>query len=175
VAAQRSPEDLLPVLLGNGDTVSNEEALDWVRDAARRLGSPAAGVDWEDVAQLAGMLVLRDAPRAFRGDTRESLRAYCRRVAKRQFLMERRVAERRAALAAKIPDQPPHGAMGYGDALTLKEILGRLSRECSRTLRLYFLDGFSHREIGRVLAISEVAARKRASRCMERARELADG
>ena len=87
--------------------------------------------------------------------------------------MERRIAERQAALAGRVRDEPTGWDLGCNDALALREVLGRLSGECRNTLRMYFLDGFSHREIGGVLGVSEIAARKRASRCMEKARELA--
>jgi len=47
-----------------------------------------------------------------------------------------------------------------------------LHRECRQIFRLFFLDGYSYREIGEKLKINEGTVKSRMFRCKEKARQI---
>lgn len=98
-------------------------------------------------------------------------------IARNVFLMSRRSAFRRARHESvadeALPEVPvPAEVERLADRTTLQRALGSLPHDRREAMLLHHVWGFSFREAGAVLGVSEAAAKLRAHRGIRRLREL---
>jgi RNA polymerase sigma-70 factor (ECF subfamily) len=98
-------------------------------------------------------------------------------IARNVFLMSRRAASRRARHESvadeALPDIPVPAEMErLADQRTLQRALAGVPPERREAMLLHHVWGFSFREVGAVLGVSEAAAKLRAHRAVHRLREL---
>lgn len=133
------------------------------------LGSQA---DAEEVTQET-LMAAHDAMASFRGDG--SVRAWLFGIARRMCarrLETRGRQERRLKIVAGTPPDAPAGADVLADAARVRELLERLKPSEREALLLRYECDLSYSEIGTACGIDEAAARKRASRALDRLRAL---
>jgi RNA polymerase sigma-70 factor (ECF subfamily) len=128
----------------------------------------------EDTVQatlLAVVQNLRDG--RFKGG---DLRAYVRRIAKNMCITNYRRLKSRGEHVSldRAPDPPAPGASGSDieHRVMLDRILDQLSQGCREIILFAYVQGFSRKEIGDRLGISEESARVRLFRCIQNARAL---
>ncbi len=97
-------------------------------------------------------------------------------IARNVFLMSRRAAGRRARHEAvadvALPDVPvPPEVERLADRATLQRVLAGVPPERREAMLLHHVWGFSFREVGAVLGVSEAAAKLRAHRGLRALRE----
>lgn len=131
----------------------------------------------EDIVQatlLAVVQNLRDG--RFKGG---DLRAYVRRIAKNMCISSYRRARSRGDQVSLGSISDPSPARTDEDRIErrimLERMLERLKEGCRELILRAYVGGFSRKEIGDWLGISEEAARVRLYRCVENARELLSG
>jgi RNA polymerase sigma factor (sigma-70 family) len=130
----------------------------------------------EDVVQATLLAVfsnLRDG-RFTGGD----FRAYVRRIAKNMCITDYRRLKTRGEHVSLddldgVPDSNASGERAERLS-TLDRILGRLQENCRQIIVLAYVEGFSRKEIGERLGISEEAARVKLFRCIQNARGMVD-
>lgn len=156
--------------------------IDAVKTVAEWARSVAVHRAWgfetpEDVVQatlLALVQNLRDG--RFKGG---DLRAYVRRIAKNMCITNyRRIKIRGEHVSLDEGSPPPVSSISTGDVerrVMLDQILTRLSEGCRRIIVLAYLKGYSRKEIGKRLGLSEEAARVKLCRCIQNARALMEG
>ncbi|MCX7894802.1 MAG: RNA polymerase sigma factor [Thermoanaerobaculum sp.] len=99
-------------------------------------------------------------------------------IARNVFLMSQRALRRRSAheqLAEEtLPEVPVSSAAGEWEGKKdLTRLLARLPEKTREVLMLHHVVGLSFKEVGKVLGLSEGAAKVRAHRAMEQLREAA--
>ena len=159
-----------------------EGRIDAIKTIADWARSVAVHKTWgfetpEDVVQ-ATMLALvqnfRDG-RFKEGD----LRAYVRRITKNMCISNYRRTKTRGEHVPLEDDDPRSSPFSHTENLErrvlLDEIMVRLSEGCRQIIVFAYLQGYSRREIGKRLGISEAAARVKLCRCIENARALMEG
>ncbi|MBN2070166.1 MAG: sigma-70 family RNA polymerase sigma factor [Candidatus Krumholzibacteriota bacterium] len=131
----------------------------------------------EDIVQatlLAVVQNLRDG--CFKGG---DLRAYVRRVAKNMCITSYRRLKSRGDHVSFDSVSDPVSKQDDGERIEsrvmLERMLDRLNQVCREMILRAYVEGFSRKEIGDWLGISEEAARVRLFRCVENARELLRG
>jgi RNA polymerase sigma-70 factor (ECF subfamily) len=151
------------------------QVVGWARSVAahRAWGFETS----EDIVQATLLAVVQNlrAGRFKGGD----FRAYVRRISKNMCITSyRRIKSRGEHVPLETCSDPStHRTSGDGierDAL-LKRILAQLKRGCREILLFAYVQGYSRKEIGERLGISEEAARVKLFRCMKEARTLLDG
>ncbi len=105
------------------------------------------------------------------------LKPWAYAIARHVFLMARRSAGRRArhetTAVVELPDQPVTPEVeALGDQDVVRKALERVTKDHREALVLHHLSGLSFKEVGRVLGISEGAAKVRAHRAMVALREI---
>jgi RNA polymerase sigma-70 factor, ECF subfamily len=98
-------------------------------------------------------------------------------IARNVFLMSRRAASRRARHESiadeELPEIPVPAEMErLADRRTLQRALAGMPPDRREAMLLHHVWGFSFREVGAVLGVSEAAAKLRAHRAVHRLREL---
>jgi RNA polymerase sigma-70 factor (ECF subfamily) len=128
----------------------------------------------EDIVQatlLAVVQNLRDG--RFKGG---DLRAYVRRIAKNMCITSyRRLKSRGEHVSldrAPDPPAPDTTASDLERRVTLDRVLDRLNPGCREIILFAYVQGFSRKEIGDRLGISEESARVKLFRCIKNARAL---
>lgn len=139
------------------DALIREEQGGLTRRLARLLGGDLDVA--EDLRQEALLRAWRSLPREA---DREGQRAWLHRTASNLAIDELRRRARRPAVALDEAGELSVDAIEESDAA--REALARLGEHERFLLLLRFEAGFSHREIARLLEISEEAARKRVTR-----------
>ena len=109
-------------------------------------------------------------------DTDQPLRPWVFAIARHVFLMHNRATRRRLARIKPLDDDmdmPVSAEVeGLADRLRVRAALAQLGQERREALLLHHVWGFSFREVGAVLAITEAAAKLRSSRGMIELRSL---
>ena len=131
----------------------------------------------EDIVQatlLAVVQNLRDG--RFQGG---DLRAYVRRITKNMCITSYRRLKSRGEHVSFEDVSDPLSDRASGDRLERKVMLERmlehLNKGCRKIILFAYVQGFSRKEIGDWLGISEEAARVKLFRCVENARKLLHG
>jgi len=173
------------------DPIADLIAARAYRDAAAacaRLHGPSLGrlcmamlgaqAEAEEVAQDT-LLAAHDAMSSYRGEG--SVRAWLFGIARRlcaRRLETRAAHERRLRLVHDVDAEaglPEERVEARRRALRVREALERLKPSEREALLLRYEADLSFREIGHALGIDEPAARKRASRALDRLRTLLSG
>lgn len=105
------------------------------------------------------------------------LKPWAYAIARHVFLMARRSAGRRAKHETTAPVELPEHPVSpevetLGDQDLVRKALERVAKDHREALALHHLSGLSFKEVGRVLGISEGAAKVRAHRAMAALREM---
>lgn len=191
--AKKSPPstgDWLRVPVRGEDTAFSDEVRledfvsgrpETVRTVALWAKSVARHAAWgfetpEDVVQatlLAVLNNLRDG-RFAGGD----FRAYVRRIAKNMCITDYRRLKTRGEHVSlddvpALPDAHSSGERAEQRSM-LDRVLERLQEGCRQIILLAYVEGFSRKEIGERLGISEEAARVKLFRCIQNARGMLD-
>jgi RNA polymerase sigma-70 factor (ECF subfamily) len=165
-------------LNGESDSVSIVDG--WLAAATAPFRS-RLGADTDDLLQQVRMEVLRLLrAESFRAES--SLKTYIWRVATHTSIDALRRARRRPAEEAyELGAEPESSAPSPLEAVLHRErqrllmtVLETMSKEC-RELWELILQGYSYKELGRRLGVSEAALRVRAHRCRKRAVAALDG
>ena len=115
--------------------------------------------DAEDVVQEVLLaLFLRDIPEHRR-------KAWLLRVTVNKSLDILRKRKRQRPLESDLPDK-------YGESVSLSEELKELSALDRELVYLYWYEGYSSKEIGKLVRMSDGAVRKRLERAKKKLREL---
>jgi RNA polymerase sigma-70 factor (ECF subfamily) len=112
-------------------------------------------------------------------DADQPLRPWLFAIARHVFLMHARATRRRLARVGPLPDDvvvpvPPE-VEGLPDRIRVRAALDRIGPERREALLLHHVWGFSFREVGAVLGITEAAAKLRSSRGMADLRDVLGG
>jgi len=153
--------------------------LEAVRTVADWAKSVAAHRAWgfetpEDVVQATLLALVQNLREGrFKGG---NLRAYVRRIAKNMCVTNyRKIRSRGEHISLDESTHRPPARLSSDDVerrALLNEILGRLDESCRQVLLLAYVQGFSRKEIGERLQISEEAARVKLFRCIRNARAM---
>jgi RNA polymerase sigma-70 factor (ECF subfamily) len=112
-------------------------------------------------------------------DAGQPLRPWLFAIARHVFLMHARATRRRLARVGPLPDdvEVPVAAEveGLADRIRVRAALDLIGHERREALLLHHVWGFSFREIGGVLGITEAAAKLRSSRGMADLRDVLAG
>ena len=161
-----------------GDRDAESEIHRIIREFARRMcrgGSPAgaADLDWEDVAQEAGRRFFSRAIDQFKEPGSE--RGYLYVVVKSTTIQFARSVQRRRK--RESPPSIEHLVVSDnpGPRLDAIRILTRLSESCRDLLVQVYLVGAPYSELAESLGLVESSVRSKVSRCVRKARELAEG
>jgi RNA polymerase sigma-70 factor (ECF subfamily) len=105
------------------------------------------------------------------------LKPWAYAIARHVFLMSRRSAGRRAkhetTALVELPEHPVSPEVdALGDRELVHKALERVAKDHREALVLHHLSGLSFKEVGRVLGISEGAAKVRAHRAMATLRDV---
>ena len=160
-----------------GDSAATAEIDRIVRTFARQIcsrGMPAwgQGLDWEDVAQEAGMRVLTTGLVQYSGCGSE--RSYIYSVVRSTVIQMARSAGR-ARRREDIHADRGSTSVSPGEGIEVGRILSALSPECRDLIERVFFHGRSYRELAVDFGIEESSVRSRLSRCVQAARTLGEG
>ena len=108
-----------------------------------------------------------------------NLKAYIRRIAKNMCITNyRRVMARGEHVSLEESTHRPTSRLS-GESLErrvlLDRILSQLNEGCRQIVLLAYIQGYSRKEIGKRIGISEEAARVKLCRCIQSARDLLNG
>ena len=148
------------------------QVVSWARSIAehRAWGFDSA----DDIVQATLLAVVQNMRNGrFKGG---DLRAYVRRIAKNMCISSYRRTRSRGAHVSlgAVTDSSSFRDCGGGveRRIMLEQMLDRLEQGCRELILRAYIKGFSRKEIGAWLGISEQAARVRLYRCVENARQL---
>ncbi|HMB70581.1 MAG TPA: RNA polymerase sigma factor [bacterium] len=157
-----------------GDRRATEEIHGLIRRFARHLchRRDTPGFDWEDVAQDASRRAFDGGLERYRGSGSEQ--SYLYTIVKTTALQMARSSARRAAredaaewpAESRSPDDTAHFEVGT--------ILSKLAEDCRGLLVRVFLLGATYTELAREWNLAESSVRSRLSRCLRKARLLAE-
>lgn len=160
----------------SGDRTAQAELCELARAFARQIcrgGGPPGALDvgWEDVAQEALRKLWSVGIDRYRGTG--SAKSYVYTIVKSTMIAMSRSARRRQARE----DATTHGATSVnpnpGDRLDVERILARLSDDCRGLLERAFLYGSPYCDLARDLGMEESSVRAKLSRCIRKARLMA--
>jgi len=145
---------------------------EWARSvAAHRVWGFETSEDIVQATLLAVVLNLRDG--SFKGG---DLRAYVRRIAKNMCISSYRRLKSRGEHVSLETWTDTSMLRTPGDHIerraVLNRVLGQLNKGCREILLFAYVQGFSRKEIGERLGVSEEAARAKLFRCLKGARAL---
>lgn len=153
-----------------------------VREVAGWARAVAVHAVWgfeapEDVVQATLLALVQNLRQGrFKGG---NLRAYVRRITKNMCITDyRRVRARGDHVSLDESAHPPADRVSGEDverSALLVRILERLNEGCRKIVLLAYVQGFSRKEIGMHLGISEEAARVKLFRCIKNARAMLNG
>jgi RNA polymerase sigma-70 factor (ECF subfamily) len=128
----------------------------------------------EDVVQAALVAMVQNLRAGrFKGG---NLRAYVRRITKNLCITNYRRARAHGVHVALEDEAPAPASSSSGEEIEqralLDRILARLDETCRQIVLMAYLHGYSRREIGSHLGITEEAARVRLYRCVQNARAM---
>jgi RNA polymerase sigma-70 factor (ECF subfamily) len=107
-----------------------------------------------------------------------NLRAYVQRIAKNMCITHyRRVRARGEHVSLEDTTHAPASRLSGEDMerrVMLNRILDRLGENCRRIVLMAYIQGYSRKEIGERMGISEQAARVKLFRCIRNARDMMD-
>jgi RNA polymerase sigma factor (sigma-70 family) len=157
-----------------GDSSAQDEIAAEIRRIARticrRQGPGGIDVDWEDVAQEASRHFFAVAIHRFR--KRGAERSYLFAIVRTTFLQILRASKRRRDRENTAP--PPEPRRHDVDAgMDVRNLLSRISEECSKLLQRIFLHGETYGALAAELDVLESSVRTKVSRCLRRARTMA--
>lgn len=159
-----------------GDASAQESIAETIRRIARavctRGGPGGATEDWEDVSQEANRRFFSVAINQQRKPGSEE--SYLFAIVHSTFLKALRAASRRRDRelhSASQPTELPNPDL----QIDVRWILARLSDECANLLDRVYLHGDSYSALAAELDILESSVRTRVSRCLKRAKRLAEG
>jgi len=159
------------------DPEAVEKLLRMVRGMARgvcRGGGPpgALDLDWEDVAQEAYRRLLEVGFTSYRA--RGSERSYVYSVVKATVIQLSRSAQRRQKREEAVAAAPAVAAEDVASRLSARRILDELDEACRDLIERLFLHDQTYNDAARELGMVESSVRSKLSRCLRRARQIAE-
>jgi len=161
----------------SGDVRAVEALHRIVRGMARsvcRGGGPpgAADIDWEDVAQEAYRRLHEVGFDSYRA--RGSERSYVYSVVKATVIQIARSTVRRRNREDLVAPAPVADAHDVASKLSVRGILKALDEACRDVIERLFLRDQTYAEVARELGLAESSVRAKLSRCLRRARQIAE-
>ena len=159
----------------NGKPDAVRAVSDWVRSVVvhRAWGFR----DTDDIVQAALLALVKNLRegRFEAGD----LRAYARRIAKNMCVTNYRRIRARGIHVPLEDGDSLAGDRSSGEEMQRNALLNRvfesLSEGCRRIVLLAYVEGYSRKEIGDLLGLTEEAVRVRLHRCIQNARDVMNG
>ncbi len=166
------PSDVVAQGFLQGRPEDVRQVAEWARSvAAHRVWGFETSEDIVQATLLAVVQNLRDT--RFKDG---NLRAYVRRIAKNMCISSYRKIKNRGEHVSLDACADPPAPLASGDDIERRAVLNRvleqLNQGCREILIFAYVQGYSRKEIGERLGVSEAAARVKLFRCIKGARAL---